>query len=126
LLLTNHGQLTQTLTHPRHHIAKTYRVTVEGCPTPKRIEQWRRGVSLDGRTTAPAEVKILNSKPPALLQVVLREGRNRQIRRVAEQLGHAVVRLHRTSIGSIDLADLPMGQCRELMPEEVQKLLELL
>lgn len=126
LLLTNHGQLTQTLTHPRHHIAKTYRVKVQGCPTPQVIEQWRRGVSLVGRMTAPAEVNVLNSKSPALLEIVLREGRNRQIRRVAEKLGHPVIGLHRTAIGSIHLGDLPMGTCRELTPQELKKLLALL
>lgn len=126
LLLTNHGQLTQTLTHPRHHIAKTYRVTVEGCPTDKTVEKWCQGVSLGGRMTAPAKVKILNRKPPALMEVILREGRNRQIRRVAEQLGHPVVRLHRTAIGDIHVGDLPVGTCRELTPEEVKKLLDLL
>lgn len=126
LLLTNHGQLTQTLTHPRHHIAKTYRVKVQGSPTAQSIEQWRRGISLDGRMTAPAEVTVLNSTPPALLEIVLREGRNRQIRRVAEKLGHPVLKLHRTAIGSIRLGDLPMGTCRELTPQELKKLLDLL
>lgn len=126
LLLTNHGQLTQTLTHPRHHIAKTYRVKVQGCPVPRVIEQWRQGVSLAGHMTAPAEVNVLNSKSPALLEIVLREGRNRQIRRVAEKLGHPVIRLHRTAIGSIRLGDLPMGTCRELTSQELKKLLDLL
>lgn len=126
LLLTNHGQLTQTLTHPRHHIAKTYRVKVQGCPTTQVIEQWRQGVSLEGRMTAPAKVNVLNSKSPALLEIVLREGRNRQIRRVAEKLGHPVLRLHRTAIGSVHLGDLPMGTCRELTPQELKKLLDLI
>ena len=126
LLLTNHGQLTQTLTHPRHHIAKTYRVRVEGSPTEEAIGQWRTGVSLAGRVTAPAQVKMIHSKPPALLEIVLREGRNRQIRRVAEQLGHPVVKLHRTAIGCITLGDLPPGHCRELTSQEIKKLLDLL
>ncbi|WP_228016384.1 pseudouridine synthase [Leptolyngbya ectocarpi] len=126
LLLTNHGQLTQTLTHPRHHITKTYRVRVQGSPTSHCLTQWRDGINLAGRLTAPADVKVLNPKPPALLEIVLREGRNRQIRRVAEQLGYPVLSLHRSSIGCIDLGALPLGQCRELMPRELKILLNLL
>lgn len=126
LLLTNHGQLTQTLTHPSHHIAKTYRVRVQGSPTDDSLRTWRRGVRLAGHLTAPAEVKLLQPGPPALLEIVLREGRNRQIRRVAEQLGHPVISLHRSAIGCINLGDLPRGHCRELTPQEVKKLLDLL
>ncbi|MBT9317350.1 rRNA pseudouridine synthase [Leptothoe spongobia TAU-MAC 1115] len=126
LLLTNHGQLTQTLTHPSHHIAKTYRVKVQGSPANGLVEKWRRGVSLAGKMTAPAQVTVLHPKSPALLEIVLHEGRNRQIRRVAEQLGHPVVGLHRTAIGSISLGDLPLGHCRELTPQEIKKLLDLL
>ena len=126
LLLTNHGQLTQTLTHPSHHIAKTYRVRVQGSPTANSLEKWRRGVNLQGKMTAPSQVKVLHPKSPALLEIVLHEGRNRQIRRVAEQLGHPVVSLHRSAIGSISLGDLPLGHCRELTPKEMKKLLDLL
>ena len=126
LLLTNHGQLTQTLTHPSHHIAKTYRVRVQGSPAAGLLEKWRNGVSLSGKMTAPAQVTVLHPKPPALLEIVLHEGRNRQIRRVAEQLGHPVISLHRSVIGSISLKDLPLGHCRELTSPEVKKLLDLL
>ncbi|ESA36943.1 pseudouridine synthase family protein [Leptolyngbya sp. Heron Island J] len=126
LLLTNHGQLTQTLTHPRHHIAKTYRVRVQGSPTDSCLEKWRRGVNLAGKMTAPAQVKMLHPKPPALLEIVLREGRNRQIRRVAEKLGHPVISLHRSAIGFMALGDLPSGHCRQLTSEEIKKLLALL
>lgn len=126
LLLTNHGQLTQTLTHPSHHIAKTYRVRVQGSPPAQLLEKWRRGINLQGKMTAPAKVKVLHPKSPALLEIVLHEGRNRQIRRVAEQLGHPVVSLHRSAIGSIRIGDLPIGHCRELMPGEMKKLLDLL
>ncbi|NEP60305.1 MAG: rRNA pseudouridine synthase [Symploca sp. SIO2G7] len=126
LLLTNHGQLTQTLTHPRHHVAKTYRIRVQGSPTQAAIQQWRTGVNLAGRLTAPAKVNVLQPDPPALLEIVLREGRNRQIRRVAEQLGYCVINLHRSAIGCIRIGDLPSGHYRELMPQEIKQLLALL
>lgn len=104
LLLTNDGNLTFYLTHPRHHIPKTYQVWVEGTPSEKVLAQWRRGVMLDDRPTLPAEVTVMRRQPSkTLLKIILREGRNRQIRRVADQLGHPVLQLHRTAIGDIQL-----------------------
>lgn len=124
LLLTNDGALTFGLTHPRHSIAKTYRVWVQGCPTEAVLQQWRQGVMLDDRLTRPARVRVLRSVPPhkTLLEVVLQEGRNRQIRRVAEQLGHPVIQLHRVAIGTIQLGQLPSGKYRLLQPAEVAML----
>lgn len=105
LLLTNDGDLTFYLTHPRHHIPKTYQVWVAGCPTQETLRQWRQGVLLEGRKTLPAKVSVVQrqSDRKTLLEIVLHEGRNRQIRRVAEQLGHPVLQLHRTAIGPIRL-----------------------
>ncbi|MBW4657199.1 MAG: rRNA pseudouridine synthase [Drouetiella hepatica Uher 2000/2452] len=133
LLLTNDGEVTAGFTHPRHQIHKVYQVQVEGSPSPEVLQQWRQGIWLEGRLTLPAEVKVLDSRQggyPDLriaskhtnLEVVLREGRNRQIRRVAEQLGHPVVRLHRVAIGAINLGQLPSGQYRSLMAAEVEYL----
>ncbi len=104
LLLTNDGDLTYYLTHPRHHIPKTYRVWVEGVPLEPTLRQWRQGVWLEGQKTLPAHVEVIDrAETKTLLEVVLREGRNRQIRRVAHQLGHPVLQLHRTAIDSIQL-----------------------
>ncbi|EKQ71068.1 pseudouridine synthase family protein [Leptolyngbyaceae cyanobacterium JSC-12] len=125
LLLTNDGTLTFYLTHPRHHIPKTYQVWVEGKPPEPILEQWRRGVMLDNRLTLPASVSVLQYyRTKTLLEIVLREGRNRQIRRVAEQLGHPVLRLHRTAIGAIQLQPpghpkLPSGSYRVLSNFEI-------
>ncbi|MGP1375415.1 MAG: pseudouridine synthase [Almyronema sp.] len=121
LLLTNDGQFTYQLTHPRHQVAKTYEVTVEGHPSDHRLQQWRQGIVLLGRKTLPAQVTVLKrlAQNRTLLRVVLREGRNRQIRRIAEQLGHSVVALKRTAIGSIQLGNLPAGQYRFLAAPEV-------
>jgi pseudouridine synthase len=123
LLLTNDGELTFALTHPSHEIPKTYQVWVEGQPSERALEQWRRGVLLDGRKTLPAQVKRLRTTPTATqLEVVLREGRNRQIRRVAEQLGYPVQKLHRVAIGSIQIGDLVKGKVRSLNSTEVRYL----
>jgi 23S rRNA pseudouridine2605 synthase len=133
LLLTNDGEVTAHLTHPRHAIAKTYQVWLEGLPSQMSLEQavlnqWRQGVWLDGRLTLPAKITVLerrelaNSSRQVCLEIVLREGRNRQIRRVAEQFGCSVVRLHRVAIGSITLGQLPSGKYRHLQASEIKSL----
>jgi 23S rRNA pseudouridine2605 synthase len=121
LLLTNDGAITFCLTHPSHLVAKTYHVWVQGHPPESVLQQWRQGVILTGKPTLPAKVTVLdaNLKDQTKLKVILREGRNRQIRRVAEQLGYPVVRLHRVAIGSIQLEDLPDGEYRPLRQAEI-------
>jgi len=129
LLLTNDGDLTFQLTHPRFHIPKTYEVWVKGSPTEETLERWRQGVMLAEWPTRPAEVTLLKRRvdQQTLLRVVLREGRNRQIRRVAKLLGHSVLALHRTAIGPIQLAlpgqsELASGQYRHLTEQEILSL----
>ena len=119
LLLTNQGELTLQLTHPRYSHAKTYRVWVQGRPSHAALEHWRRGLRLDQRLTQPAEVRELHHNPNCtLLEVVLREGRNRQIRRVAELLGHPVLDLQRTAIATVVLGSLQEGRWRKLSEGE--------
>ncbi len=127
LLLSNDGTLTFRLTHPRHHVPKTYQVWVQGCPSESVLQAWRQGVMLAGQRTLPAQVQQLEQRGDCqtLLEVILFEGRNRQIRRVAEQLGHPVIKLHRTAIGSIQLnlpgqPGLPCGGYRPLNKSEIR------
>lgn len=124
LLLTNDGALTVHLTHPRHAVAKTYHVWVQGHPGETVLQQWRQGVLLEGRMTRPAQVQVLDASQSdaTLLKIVLQEGRNRQIRRVAAQLGFPVKRLHRVAIGSIHLGALEKGGYRTLSSAEVDAL----
>lgn len=104
LILTNDGKLTFNLTHPRYHIPKTYHVWVQGHPPESVLQAWRQGVDLSGKITLPALVKVLKrTHQETLLEIVLTEGRNRQIRRVAELLSYRVIHLHRTAIGRIQL-----------------------
>ncbi|HEY9747096.1 MAG TPA: pseudouridine synthase [Allocoleopsis sp.] len=120
LLLTNDGELTFYLTHPRHQIPKTYNVWVQGRPSEAILQQWRRGVILGNRPTLPAQVRVLERQMgKTYLEIVLHEGRNRQIRRVAEQLGHPVLQLHRVAIGPIQLQQLPPGHYRSLTEFEI-------
>lgn len=123
LLLTNDGELTYQLTHPRHHIPKTYDVVVAGELSADRIDSWRKGLVLEGRRTLPAEVAVISATSKYTeLKITLWEGRNRQIRRIAEYLGHPVKKLHRVSIGSIGLGNLRLGQARHLMKSEIAQL----
>lgn len=126
LLLTNDGDLTFALTHPSHSIPKTYRVVVKGHPPEELLQMWRQGVILDGRRTRPAEVRLIESlNAQSSLEIVLKEGRNRQIRRIAEQLGYPVIKLHRTAIGLIKLQVpkqpyLKEGKYRSLRNDEMR------
>jgi pseudouridine synthase len=126
LLLTNDGELTFQLTHPRHSISKTYLVWVRGQTSNSVLDAWRNGIDLDGKYTLPAQVTALKHQDNhTLLEVVLTEGRNRQIRRMATQLGHPVTDLHRIRIGEISIegnSSLAIGSHRELRPIELQSL----
>ena len=110
LLLTDLGELTLKLTHPRYSHTKTYRVWVEGVPSDSVLDRWARGVLLDGRWTRPAQVRRLRARGGrSLLEIELREGRNRQIRRMADALGHPVLDLQRTAIAGLQLGTLAEG-----------------
>ncbi|MDJ0553434.1 MAG: pseudouridine synthase [Microcoleaceae cyanobacterium MO_207.B10] len=131
LLLTNDGQVTFCLTHPKHCLPKTYEVWVEGKVQESILKLWRQGIILSGKKTLPAQVKVLEEGDGSktLLEVIISEGRNRQIRRVAEQLGYPVVKLHRTAIGKIKLQPpgkhlLPSGAYRQLTDFEIYYLQE--
>lgn len=125
IILTNDGDLTFGLTHPSHSISKTYQVLVKGHPSETVLKMWRQGVVLEGKKTRSAQVRLIESFPEAsCLEITLQEGRNRQIRRVAQQLGYPVIKLHRTAIGSIQLQTpkvpfLHEGEYRSLTADEI-------
>lgn len=122
LLLTNDGALAHLLTHPRFEVPKTYRVWVAGGPVGERaLRALRRGVTLDDGPTAPAQVRSL---APDRLEITIREGRNRQVRRMCEAVGHPVKRLMRVRFGPLELGDLAPGGSRPLRDSEVQALRE--
>jgi pseudouridine synthase len=123
LLLSNDGRLTLELTHPRYGHAKTYRVRVAGQPTAEVLAAWRRGVPLDGVPSQPLRLRRLWQGPQdTWLELVMHEGRNRQIRRTAALLGHPVRDLQRIAIGPLGLGDLPEGAWRPLRPAELAAL----
>lgn len=125
LLLTNDGDLALRLTHPRHGHHKTYRVWLMGFPSAASLAAWRSGLVLDGRRTRPARVELEHrSAVGSCLRIVLREGRKRQIRRIADQLGHPVRRLQRLAIGALPLGSLASGGWRWLETRDVGLLLD--
>jgi 23S rRNA pseudouridine2605 synthase len=119
LILTNDGELTHRLTHPSFGVPKEYLVQVEGEPSSGAIRKLREGVELDDGPTAPARVAVV---APSLLRIVIHEGRNRQIRRMADAIGHPVVRLVRTRIGTLTDPSLGPGSHRLLSFDEVRNL----
>jgi len=125
LLLTNDGDLAARLTHPRHGVERTYEARVAGMPDEEALERLRRGIPLDGRRTLPADVSLLNKRGGAgdgVLAITIREGRNRQVRRMLEAVSHPVKKLIRVGIGPISDRGLRAGRWRELTPAEVAKL----
>jgi 23S rRNA pseudouridine2605 synthase len=125
MLLTNDGKLTYRLTHPRFGHQKVYRVAIEGKPPYAIIQHWRDGVELDGKLTAPAEIEVLHQqKDHTWLRITMREGRKRQIRRIAALLGHPVNKLIREEIGPIQLGSLQPGQWEHLSEKEIKQLNE--
>lgn len=127
LLLTNDGELTEHLLHPRYQIPRTYHAKVVATPSPETLQKLRDGVQLDdGTKTAPASVKLLRiTYRKAWLEITLQEGRNREVRRMCEAVGHRVDRLVRVRFGPLGLHDLPVGAYRPLTSVEVRTLKRL-
>ena len=125
LLLTNDGDLAAQLTHPRHEVERTYEAKVAGMPDEEALERLRRGIPLDGKRTLPADAVLLNrgrSDRNGVVRLTIREGRNRQVRRMLEAVGHPVQSLKRTRIGPLGDRQLKPGQWRELTAQEVRSL----
>ncbi|MCC6165183.1 MAG: rRNA pseudouridine synthase [Acidobacteria bacterium] len=127
ILLTNDGELADRLTHPRHEVPRVYEVRVFGVPSREVLTRLETGVPLDGRRTAPAKVHVIESftkksGEQSLLQIVIHEGRNRQVRRMCQAVGLPVITLARTGIGTLTDRRMKPGMYRELRPAEVQQL----
>ena len=123
LLLTNDGEFANKVTHPAKHVYKVYRVTVRPSINEEQVTTMCSGMMIDGKMTAPCEVHVVSRQEGrVVLEVILREGRNRQIRKMCEQLGLEVARLKRTAIGQVKLGMLPQGKWRDLTGDEVKRL----
>lgn len=126
LLLTNDGDVALALTHPRRHVDKVYRVYVDGCPSEETLRMLEEGIELQEGLTAPAKVEIFaRTKGQTILEITIREGRKRQIRRMTASVGHPVKELIRLRMGPLVLGDLPEGSYRPLTSEEIRDLRQL-
>lgn len=124
LIFTNDGEFANALTHPTKHVPKTYRVTVRPSISEEQLTALTEGIIIDDRKTAPAEVHVVTKEENrVVLEIILYEGRNRQIRKMCEEVGLEVARLKRTAIGSIKLGMLKQGAWRHLTDDEVRKLM---
>ena len=123
LLLTNDGDLTFKLTHPKHRVKKTYIAKIVETPTEKELINFREGLIIDGYKTAKAEVEILNTQEKySVLKITIIEGKNRQVRKMCEAINHRVVSLKRIATGELQLGDLEPGAYRELTKAEIDYL----
>ncbi|GMK37902.1 hypothetical protein PCCS19_09560 [Paenibacillus sp. CCS19] len=125
LLLTNDGEFANLLTHPKHHVPKTYLASVDGVPHGEKLDQLRKGVELEDGMTAPAEVEYQDIHPEnkeSTIRITIYEGRNRQVRRMFDAVGHPVTRLKRVKFGELGLQNLKRGGWRPLTPKEVAEL----
>lgn len=128
LILTNDGDFVYKVTHPKHEITKTYTVTIKGIIKSEEVEKLREGVDIEGYITKPAKVKILKTdteKNISRLEIIIHEGKNRQVRRMCEAIGKRVIALHRSKIGKISVKDIELGKWRYLKSEEVKEILNL-
>jgi len=122
LLLTNDGELSYALTHPSHGVDKTYQAVVWGIPSQESLDKLKKGIRLEDGWTAPAKVKLLKKGQQSEIELVIHEGKKRQVRRMLKAVGHPVISLKRTSFGPLSLDKLAPGEYRYLTREEVESL----
>ena len=128
LILTNDGDFVYKVTHPKHEVEKTYNVTIRGTVTNEDLDKLRSGLVIDEYKTSEAKARILKreeEKNITRVEVIIHEGRNRQVRKMFEAIGKNVIALHRGKIGKIAVNDMKLGTWRYLKPEEVRELMEI-
>ena len=125
LILTKDGEFVYKVTHPKHEIDKTYTVTLKGIVSKEKVDKLRQGIDIGGYITKPAKVKILKideEKQITRLEIIIHEGKNRQVRKMCESIGHKVLALHRSAIAGIGVKNIELGKWRYLSKEEVKKI----
>jgi 23S rRNA pseudouridine2605 synthase len=124
LILSNDGDFTYKLTHPKHEIEKVYRAEVRGLPDENDVESFAKGIELEEFQTAPAKMKIIKKdKTVSVIEITIHEGKNRQVRKMCDSIGHPVIKLKRVAIGRVKLGDLPEGEWRYLSENEIRWLI---
>lgn len=123
IILTNDGELTNKLTHPKHKVPKRYIAVVEGVPSRYELEKFRKGMKLEGKMTAPAKIKVAKRyENESILDIIIHEGRNRQVKKMCEAINHPVKKLKRVEMGELQLRGLDIGNWRYLDEDEINYL----
>lgn len=122
LILTNDGELTYRLTHPKHNVNKTYIADVDREPTEEDMKKFESGIVIDGRKTAPAKIRIIKKGKLTSLEIKIHEGRNRQVRKMCSAINCNVINLKRIALGDIELGNIEKGSYRELNENEIKYL----
>lgn len=122
LILTNDGDITYKLTHPKHTVYKKYIATLNNVPNPRDVEKLKKGVFIDGRITQPAKLNWIKDN---VIEISISEGRNRQVRKMFDAVGYEVLALKRINVGKISLGNIPLGRWRHLIPSEIKYLKSL-
>ncbi len=123
LLMTNDGELGNAILHPRFEVKKTYQALVVGSPSPDKLNRLEQGIELDGFRTRPAAIRVLKRhKDQTLIEIIIHEGKKRQVRKMFQALNHRVLHLKRTAYGQLKLGTLPLGKCRVLTPDDLKKI----
>ena len=123
LLMTNDGELGNAILHPRFEVKKTYEALVTGAPSPEKLKRLEQGIEIDGGRTRPAIIRVLKQyKDQTLIEVIIHEGKKRQVRKMFQALNHRVLHLKRTAYGKLGLGTLPLGKFRVLAPDDLKKI----
>jgi len=123
LILTNDGDFSYRLSHPKHEVNKTYIAEVKGVPTADEMKLFMKGIIIDGKKTYPAKIRILKeTKKNSIVEIIIHEGRNRQVKKMCKEIGHEVISLQRYAIDSITVDKLAVGKWRYLTDKEIEKL----
>ncbi|MDP4179684.1 MAG: pseudouridine synthase [Bacillota bacterium] len=123
ILLTNDGDFTYKMTHPKHEMKKVYIALIEGIPDEKQLTSFKNGLMIEDYITSPAKIRIINKYTnKAKVEIIIHEGKNRQVRKMCDAIGHPVLELKRVAIGDLSLGELKEGQWRHLTKEELEKL----
>lgn len=123
LLFTNDGDMAFKITHPKYKINKTYIAEVNGCPDSEKMSKFRKGLRIEDYVTAPAEIRLVaKKKNTSILEITIHEGRNRQIKKMCDEIGHKVIKLQRKALGSLELGELEEGKFKYLKKSEVERI----
>jgi len=123
LLMTNDGALANNILHPRFEVNKTYEALVAGSPSREKLQLLEQGIEIDGVKTRPASIRVLQRRPDrTLIEIIIHEGKKRQVRKMFQALNHRVLHLKRTAYGKLGLGALPLGKFRVLTPDDLKKI----